>query len=90
MGNTRRNKPRQPKVAPRPKIAPQAQRTGPGTPLAAIAEETGEDPVDIEAALVTLVTAGNDFDVVWEWMREAVEEGKGIVQMATERLGSVN
>lgn len=63
---------------------------GPDTVIGKIAAHTGEPPRDVEAAIATLVSAGNDFDVVWEWMREAINDGKGIVEMATERLGSPN
>lgn len=61
-----------------------------GTIIGNIAAATHEPPADVEAALITLQSAGFDFDDIWEWMREAINDGEKIADMAVKRLGSPN
>lgn len=63
---------------------------GPNTVIGRIARASGEPARDVEAALVTAVSAGHDFDDVWEWMREALNNDEKIVDAVTRRLGSSN
>lgn len=56
------------------------------SPASAIARATGEDPRDVLAALGALMADGHTFDEVWEMMRDAINDGTGIVDMAASVL----
>ena len=56
------------------------------SPLRRIAEHTGEDPRDVQAAFVALRHDGYTFDEVWEMARHAINDGKNMVDMAAENL----
>lgn len=75
---------------PRSRTQEEQAAIGPDTVIGKIARASGEPARDVEAALVTAVSAGFDFDEVWEWMREALNDEEKIVDAVSRRLGSSN
>lgn len=74
------------KARPRRKVL---THIDPDSPVAKIAEATGEHPMDVMAAFVTLANAGVDFDEVWQMARDAIDDREKIVDAAARKLGTL-